>query len=623
MAGLDTVLAQVIGEPAARAVLGGATMDESDRCIAAAYLERMAILDPACGSGAFLVHLLERVADLRRQLGDARPLSVVRRDVLSRSIFGVDVNPTAAWLCELRLWLSVVIESDEADPTRVSPLPNLDHNIRVGDALAGRAFDDLASAPRVTRDVETARRRYAGATGRRKLLLAQRLDDLERAQALRDVDTQLASVASRRKELVMMRRGRDLFGDRTLATSEQRATSRTLRTRASELRALRRRVAAGGALPFSFASHFADVGARGGFDLIVGNPPWVRLHRLPMNARATFRRDFAVARSAAWEPGAGSAGAGRGFAAQIDLAALFVERSLRLLAPRATLALLVPAKLWQSLAGGGVRRLLSADANLRRLEDYSEAPAAFDAAVYPSLVVATRRDPSEALEDARVALVEHHRGAPPVEWCASARDIRFDDTPGAPWLILPPLVRTAFDALRSAGQPLAETRLGRPHLGVKCGCNDAFVVRVTDVDGDLANVTARDGRAGLIERALLRPLIRGEDLTPWESTQHVNGSYGRTMRMMPRCARCHHTRRGGWANGGASSPHEPTLADRRAGGHCFEPRPRAPIARGSCGLISVAHRAPSYSLPAARMCRSTAAMSCAAETTSTLSRSRR
>ena len=73
-------------------------------------LTNLRILDPACGSGAFLVHILERVADLLAKSGDQRPLHLVRRDILTRSIFGVDRNPVAVWLCELRLWLSVVIE---------------------------------------------------------------------------------------------------------------------------------------------------------------------------------------------------------------------------------------------------------------------------------------------------------------------------------------------------------------------------------------------------------------------------------------------------------------------------------------------------------------------------------
>jgi len=515
MAGLKQTLARAVGERAATALLAGDALsgtDLEDLETARAHLRQLTVLDPSCGSGAFLVRVLERVADLRRQLGDSRDIAAVRRDVLTASIFGVDTNPTAVWLCELRLWLSVVIESSETDPSRVSPLPNLDHNIRVGDALAGGAFAGEEIA-RGGRELRALRQRYARATGGRKKMLARGLDRAERGHHLREIDRELAAVGARRRELVSARRGHDLFGVRAALTRDERATARTWRARAAELRKLRRRVAAGGATPFSFGAHFADVAARNGFDLVVGNPPWVRLHRVPATARAAFRREFVVARLAAWEPGAGSAGAGRGFAAQIDLAALFVERSLRLLAPSAALSLLVPAKLWRSLAAGGMRRLLATDATLRRLEDFSEAPSAFDAAVYPSLITATRR--SGEREDPCVAVRVHRGEASVVEWKVRAARIPFDESAGSPWITLPPDVRRAFDALRVVGQPLAESAIGRAHLGVKCGCNDAFIVHPSSGDAAVVTVSARDGRSGTVERALLRPLIRGENVAAW------------------------------------------------------------------------------------------------------------
>src|SRR5262249_1725669 len=142
----------------------------------------------------------------------------------------------------------------------------------------------------------------------------------------------------------------------------------------------------GGALAFSFSAHFADVNATGGFNLIVGNPPWVRPHHLDPRERDDHRRRYAVARVAAWSAGADAAGAGRGFAAQVDLAALFVERSAQLLAPSGSLSLLLPSKLWRSLAGGGLRRLATSSLDLMRVEDYADVRATFDAVVYPGLL---------------------------------------------------------------------------------------------------------------------------------------------------------------------------------------------------------------------------------------------
>jgi hypothetical protein len=82
-------------------------------------------------------------------------------------------------------------------------------------------------------------------------------------------------------------------------------------------------------------------------------------------------------------------------------------------------------------------------------------------------------------------------------------------------MLLPPDARRGFDRLRELGQPLAESELGRPRLGVKCGCNHAFVVEVVRADEDVAEVLTWDRRSISIEPSILRPLIKGETLRCW------------------------------------------------------------------------------------------------------------
>jgi N-6 DNA Methylase len=492
------------------AALRGETPSEADAPLLRAELARLTVLDPACGSGAFLVQLLERLATLHALAGDRRPVADLRRDVLARSIHGVDVNPTAVWLCELRLWLSVVIESEETRMGAVPPLPNLDCNVRVGDALAGEAFDAPPSLVGPPAALAGLRLRYARATGPRKATLRRMLDREERRRAVATLDRRLVALRAERRERVVALRSIDLFGARSGAATLRRGESLALRRRATALRRERERIAAGGALPFAFASHFGHVHAGGGFGVVVGNPPWVRLHNIPAAARQSLRERFSVFRDAAWTAGAARAGASAGFAAQVDLAALFVERGLGLTAREGVLALLVPAKLWRSLAGGGTRALLARDARLLRVEDWSEAPCTFDAAVYPSVVVATRgaRGPDEV--DATV-----RRRAIEVTWTTTPASIRFDTAdPASPWLLLPPAVRAAFDRLSAHGHPLSACSLGRPTLGVKCGCNEAFMVEVGDRDGDAVRVTG-GRRFGAIEHELARPLLRGEMVAAW------------------------------------------------------------------------------------------------------------
>ena len=482
-------------------------------------LAAVRVLDPACGSGAFLVHMLERLANLAAAGGDERGVGDRRRDALTRSIFGVDVNPTAVWLCELRLWLSVVIDAGESDPLAVRPLPNLDRHIRVGDALAGPVFDD---APRIGAPAALARLRgrYARSTGAKKRGLARALDREERRAAISVAARECEMVAARRRDLICAVRSRDLFAKRTTAAPVQREMLGALRLRS---RQLRRRIAAlrsGAPLPFCFPAHFADTAANGGFDLIVGNPPWVRLHNVPPAMREHLRDRYRSFREAAWMPGAEGTGAGRGFSAQVDLAALFVERSLALVRPGGAVALLVPAKLWRSLAGGGVRRVLDDRADLLAIEDWAESRSAFDAAVYPSFLLARRRDADDDDDAPAVVRVAVHHRDDALAWRMARARLPLDDTPGAPWLLLPPDARAAFNRLAAAGTPLARTVLGRPILGVKSGCNDAFIVTPRAGWRSARNdfwPIASSGREGRVERRLLRPVLRGEAVRAWRA----------------------------------------------------------------------------------------------------------
>jgi hypothetical protein len=366
------------------------------------------------------------------------------------------------------------------------------------------------------------RARYVRASGRRKATLGAALARAERDAAVAALDRLLDARRTERGALLAAARGRDLFGARRGADAAERRRLAELRAACRELAARWRALRRGGALPFGFAWHFPDIAARGGFDVLLGNPPWVRPHALGAGERAALRATYETCRDAAWAPGAAAARAGRGFGGQADLAAPFVERALALARPGGVVALLVPAKLWRALAGGGVRRLLAREARLRVLEDWSDAPAAFDAAVYPSLVVAERawsveRGARQDLHAPRSTLsVRVHDASGVRRWSVERECLPLDDTPGSPWLLVPPEVRDAIAALQAAGVPLGEAGLGRVRLGVKCGRNEAFVVRAVECDGDLVHVDGvwPDGRPrhGVVERALLRPVARGETL---------------------------------------------------------------------------------------------------------------
>lgn len=104
-------------------------------------LDNLSVLDPACGSGAFLVGMLNILVEiykviyrhLKRDMTDYQ----LKKRIIGNSLYGVDVMPWATHSAELRLWLSLMIESDlTLGELKLYPLlPNLNLKLRIGDSL--------------------------------------------------------------------------------------------------------------------------------------------------------------------------------------------------------------------------------------------------------------------------------------------------------------------------------------------------------------------------------------------------------------------------------------------------------------------------------------------------------
>ena len=101
-------------------------------------LDEVTVVDPACGSGAYLLGMLQELVDLHTVLFnvgvDPRSLHDLKLHIIERNLYGVDEDDFAVNVAMLRLWLSLAIEFDGPQPR---PLPNLDFKIVTGDSLRG------------------------------------------------------------------------------------------------------------------------------------------------------------------------------------------------------------------------------------------------------------------------------------------------------------------------------------------------------------------------------------------------------------------------------------------------------------------------------------------------------
>lgn len=436
-----------------------------------AALHSLSVLDPACGSGAFLVGALQLLAG-------AHPSPALVRHIVTRRIFGCDKNPAAIRIAELRLWLELLRASRGQDARTLAPLPNLDAAVRAGDALLD-PFAGTRLPPPLIRRLRALQRHAArshGATRRRTLA---RLRRVERRAAVHALELRLADCRARLADLREQRDRRDLFGEQQPPGHRVAIGVAALCTEMQQLRSERRQLALEATVPaFGLEAAFAGQLARGGFDLVIGNPPWVRAERLDVRTRSRLAERYR------WWHGRGAA-----WCHPPDLSVAFVERGFELLASGGTMAFLIPSKFVTADYAAIGRAALIERATLHTVADLSDDPrAGFDATTYPLALLATRR---RAAPDhlVRQEVGAHHGDIPQRAWSG-----RRAWSLGAPAM---QLVAQRVDALPTLAASMS------PSLGVKTGANHVFL----DPDPSLDQ--------------WCRPGIRGRDVKPLASPSSV------------------------------------------------------------------------------------------------------
>lgn len=462
-------------------------------------LESFTVLDPACGSGAFLLSALKVLERAYRATEAALGLpreGSLRSQIVARSLYGVDVKHEAVRLCELRLWLAIVSESS-AGIEDVSPLPNLDRNIQQGNALLG-PLDSFAAGRRQT----YAEWSYA-LQARKTLLTAYRSesprDRPAALRALRKSDLMLAGQLLER-DIAADQAERDFLMEipPTLFSGASRLRPareiEKLECRMTEKRMRLAMIRRGDLDFFSFEIAFDHVFEGGGFDLVIGNPPWVRHQRLDPDTRALLAdryRSFNRSRAS-----------GASFN-QPDLAVAFVERGLALTRRGGIAAMIVPSKLANASYAASLRGEIAGKHELLTVFDWTgEGRKYFAADTFPMGIVVRResRTHEHAIEVISGPHIQH-LAAPP---------------PGAngPWLLHPPAITEILTRLRRSLPTMAES-LGRsPIMGVKTGANHRFFLPELTFENGYAWEAGSDRAISMDD---ICRCVRGRDVRRWRA----------------------------------------------------------------------------------------------------------
>jgi len=416
-------------------------------------LDGVKVLDPACGSGAFLLGALRLLEasyrELSRQAGLPVPPFLTRR-IVERNLFGVDVKREAVRLCELRLWLAIV-GGIECSIEQVPPLPNLDRNIMQGNSLI-EPLDLASSGSRVVyRKCAAAIRRHSEQIDRYRNASSE--DRASLLPQIVDADRRIADAILNEELSVLMKQKEDLSvrTERLFGRSDREIDSREIDVRIEQHRQRIARVAAGELDFFSYDVHFAGVMREGGFDLVVANPPWVRRQRIEPAMRIALDRRYRSFGSSGFD--------------QTDLSVAFVERAISLVKPGGIVSMLLPVKLTTARYATALRKLIAEECAVRRIEDFSRsAKRMFEADTFP-LSLTLQRGVESADDVVDFTSDETRRDLP-------VSSLRLGG--GSRWFLGPPSIGAIARRLTRNFPSLRESLGREPLMGIKTGANNRF-----------------------------------------------------------------------------------------------------------------------------------------------------
>jgi hypothetical protein len=509
-------------------------------------LATITVCDPAIGSGAFPVGMMHEIVRARIALtptleksGDIRaqkPRSAyaLKRDAIHHSLYGVDIDPGAVEIAKLRLWLSMVVDEEEIG--HIQPLPNLDYKIMQGNSLLEefdgiRLLDEkLLQPPDAARDSEMAeirariaahqgdaiRRHGEGKKGAAQKLAAEqeikrlkkRLDALVNpaeakfgAQGELNQQTSWASL-KRIQEL----HGR-FFDENSRAEKDRQRKEldalewnfmeATLREQGREEAIVElKRASAKHRKPFFlWHLHFGEVfQQRGGFDVVIANPPFVRME-LIMDDKPALKRRFPHL-----------------FSGRADLYVYFYGLGLDILRDNGCLTFISSNTYLNSKFGEKLRKHFHETSTVATLIDFAETKV-FDAVVEPAIIVQRKMKSNNSSVQVLKWQESQHLDELPEVIARQSGVIQQSSFTADPWRLESPVLLRLLDHLQSerVSKPLGSYVGDDVFYGVKTGLNDAFMI-----DAAARAKLLKDPRS----EEIIKPFVRGRDISRW-ATQPV------------------------------------------------------------------------------------------------------
>jgi hypothetical protein len=483
------------------------------------------VLDPAMGSGHFLVGAVEFLAgklmraaesDIEwgwvEDRGQFTP-EWAKREAVSHSIYGVDLNELAVELAKVSLWL-ITIAKDK-------PLSFLDHRLKQGNSLVGARFSDLISYPgekaqavaqdQVTlpsfvsprflshligkiRELEEIGDDSLSEIKRKEEVFEEfrNLPEYTKARAIANVHTAVyfGNEVEARPTPQGTKPPDQVYHDLFWAVGGEEAEWRR-KTSPAWFREAQR--IAGERSFFHWQLEFPEVFFEGGaarenpgWDAVVGNPPYVRQEGLG-EFKGYFEEKYRVYHGVA------------------DLYVYFVEQGFSLVQMDGLFSYILPNKWMRANYGSSLRSWMKGRC-IDEIVDFGDLPVFPEATTYPCILRLCGGPARPSFKATEVETLDFGRLKDYVK--ENAYSVSLSGLEDSGWSLVDESVQRLLEKLRRAGTPLGEYVGGKIYYGIKTGLNEAFVID----EETRASLIREDPKSA----ELIKPFLAGRDIKRYE-----------------------------------------------------------------------------------------------------------
>ena len=427
-------------------------------------IKTVKILDPACGSGAFPMGLLNRMVEILERISPNEDSYNLKLSVIENCLYGSDIQSIAAQITKLRFFISLICdcEKDESKPNFGIPtLPNLETKFVSANSLVAKKKKPVQGNLFENPEIEPTKKELAEI--RHKHFSAKSASTKHR---LREKD-----------QVVREKLARLLSDDDNFAPEDAK------------------QLAAWNPYDQNAVSPFFDpewmFGVVDGFDIVIGNPPYIQLQNNGGELAQLY------------EGGGYST-----FARTGDIYCLFYERGWQLLKKNGYLCYITSNKWMRAGYGEKTRDFFVNKTNPLLLIDFAGVKI-FESATVDTNILLFSRSNNQHKTTCAITNKQNKDSVKNLSDFVRQQDTICDFSTSDSWVILSPIEQSIKKKIEAVGTPLRDWDINI-YRGVLTGCNEAFIINTEKRDEILANCQTDDERTRTAE--LIRPILRGRDI---------------------------------------------------------------------------------------------------------------